>query len=269
MMIKLIVSDIDGTLIGGDEKLPAKADEVLRKVRAKGIHFTLATGRSDCIAVKFADYFKCRSPFVTTNGAAVIDASGKTFLRLCFPISRARDIIETADERGLAVLYSIKGEEYVLDGERKYIKDNIARFPHYSRVRKLTDMDWKSLSVDKVSIMTDSDDASISLLESMCEEKKGEFSYTRYMDRSVELVAPDVSKANGVEYVASLMGVGMDEVMFIGDHQNDISLMRASGLGIAVGNATRDAKENADYVCSNYLFDGVEEAINKFVLGEK
>ena len=82
----------------------------------------------------------------------------------------------------------------------------------------------------------------------------------------MELVAPGVSKASGVEQLAAMLSVPMSEVMFIGDHQNDIPLMKVSGVSAAVGNATEDAKRAAGYVCSRPLFEGVAEAINRFVL---
>ena len=262
-MVRLIVSDIDGTLVGRDEKIPADAPAVLDEVRSRGVLFTLATGRSDCLARHFADSFGCDIPYTTCNGAAIVDRKGRVFQRLRFPIRYARGVIGMAMEAGIAVICTVDGDEFVLDTDAEYVRQHREI---YSWERTLSEDEWQMLEVDKISFMSSFDDAAIALLEAECRRTPECFSYTRYQDRSVELVAPGVSKASGVEQLAAMLSVPMSEVMFIGDHQNDIPLMKVSGVSAAVGNATEDAKRAAGYVCSRPLFEGVAEAIDRFVL---
>lgn len=264
-MVRLVVSDIDGTLIGRDGIIPVDAVESIRRLRSGGVHFSLATGRSDCMTMGYVHSLECDVPCVTCNGATIIGPDGHVHQRLKFPISSARSVIDLAVESGIAVIYTVDGQEYHHNPQAEYFASDVC-WPGIAH--RLSEDEWHSLQVDKISMMSSHDDLTIAKIEAECVGMADRFSFTRYMDRSVELVAPGVSKASGVARLASMLGIPMSDVMFVGDHQNDIPLMQASGIGVAVGNATVDAKENADYVCSGALFEGVLEAMDRFVFKE-
>lgn len=265
-MYRLVVSDIDGTIFGGDEHIPADAPNLVNQLRRHGVFFSLATGRSDSTAYWVVEKLGLSIPFVACNGATIIDPKGKNLVKQSFRIGFARKIVERAIENELSVIYTIDGIEYI-PGEAQYILEYPYRFSHPECFRPISEVDWESLMVEKISIMSSHDNASIKELERMCLGCEDQFRYTRYMDRSVELVHPDATKASGVRRLAEMLGISMNDVMFIGDHQNDIELMQACGMGVAVANATDDAKASADVVCNAALFDGVKEAIYKFILG--
>lgn len=262
--IKLIVSDIDCTLIGRDEILPADASAIVPALRRKNVMFTLASGRVETNALQFVRKMGIEIPYVATNGAVIADPEGHVIVKKKIAAFPAKEIMDKAFENHLAVIYTVDGIEYVFDDDVPYIRKYPHRFKRDGICHRLTDDEYASLELDKVSIMSDVDDGAIEELEKMCIGHEADFIYTRYQDRSIELVNRTATKANAVIELSSMLGLSMDNVMFIGDHQNDIELIKSAGVGCAVGNATPDAKAAADYVCKNEMFEGVKEAVRKF-----
>ena len=85
---------------------------------------------------------------------------------------------------------------------------------------------------------------------------------------NLEISQKTASKGNALRMFAERMGVDVAQTMAFGDTQNDISMIRAAGFGVAMGNATEDVKEAADYVTRTNEEDGVAYALEKLVLGE-
>ena len=82
----------------------------------------------------------------------------------------------------------------------------------------------------------------------------------------MEIVAEGCSKASGLLHLMEYLGVTPEETMAIGDHTNDMEVIQMVGCGVAVANAVEQLKAVADYVTEGERADGVEEAINRFVL---
>lgn len=263
-MIKLVVCDIDGTLVERDEVVPQDAISMKKELEARGVYFTLATGRVEDMADKFVKALDLSIPYVATNGATVV-LGDNTIRRLSIPVMPLRSFIEKADELDMAIVYSINGHEWFWR-DNSYLMSERERFDRYHEQHCFSEEEWKNTRIEKLSIFTDIYDDRISRLEEDAKLLGERFAYTRYIDRSIEIVDHNASKASGVEVLAKSLGIGMEEVMFCGDHQNDIELIEKAGLGIAVNNSTSDVKAVADYVCKGNCFHGVREAVDKFIL---
>ena len=94
----------------------------------------------------------------------------------------------------------------------------------------------------------------------------GDFSFFQYQQYSMEIVAKGCSKASGMKTLLEYLKIKPEEVMAIGDHTNDMEVIKSAGLGVAVANAQPELKEIADYVTAHERAEGVREAIQKFVL---
>ena len=86
---------------------------------------------------------------------------------------------------------------------------------------------------------------------------------------ALHLTDPNVNKGIGLSELAKLLDYNIENIMCIGDSENDIDFLHAAGFKVAVANACDGLKEIADYVCENKYGDGVAEAIDKFVFNEK
>jgi phosphoglycolate phosphatase (TIGR01487 family) len=85
---------------------------------------------------------------------------------------------------------------------------------------------------------------------------------------ALHLTNPEIDKGIGLAELAELLGYNIENIMCIGDSENDIDFLRAGGFKVAVANACDELKEIADYVCENKYGDGVAEAIDKFVFNQ-
>lgn len=266
-MYRLVVSDIDGTLIGKDEILSDEAVALVQALHAKGIKFTVATGRVEEMAESYVKKLGIQVPYIATNGATIL-GNGHLYQRLQIPAAPLRAFINHADALGLTIIYTIEGKEFVWT-VNEHIRKQQSRFNRYFNVHQFSDDEWNSLYIDKLSLMSEKDDASFSILEKECMALSGPFGFTRYMDRSIEVVHKDATKAKAVQTLSKILDIPLTQVLFIGDHQNDLEVMDVVGMGVAVGNSIAELKAKADYVCANSIFFGVQEAIEKFVLSEQ
>jgi hypothetical protein len=89
---------------------------------------------------------------------------------------------------------------------------------------------------------------------------------TRSLPEFVEILDPKVDKGAALRFVAERLGIAMEQTAAIGDSWNDAPLLRAAGLGIAMGSSPPELREDADAVVADLEHDGVAEAIERFVL---
>lgn len=85
---------------------------------------------------------------------------------------------------------------------------------------------------------------------------------------AIHITDPEINKGKSLEIVAKDMGIKIDEIMAIGDSENDLEFLEVAGFKVAVANADEELKENTDYVTKKPYGDGAAEAIEKFILGE-
>ncbi len=261
-MIQLVICDLDGTLIGKDEILPESIISLVKKLRNAGILFTIATGRVETMAENYIQDLAIDIPYILTNGATIID-NGKTLQRLQIPLRPLKPIIEMAKEIGLSLVYTMHGTEYVVEST-PWIEGQQNKFDRYHAIRNFKASDWDSLLLDKLMIMDDVRDGRISRVEQACLGLSELIAVTRYSDKAIELVQAKVSKGESLKTILSILGIEAESVLAIGDHQNDIEMLKESGIGVAVANAIEPVKQIATYVCKNPGFEGVLEAVNKF-----
>lgn len=261
-MIKLVISDMDGTLIDRDEILSDKAVNIATELQKEGIMFTIATGRVECMAEDYVKKLNIDIPYIACNGVTIV--KGKEVLkRNKIPLKGLRPIIEKADSMGMSLVYSIDGIESVYK-VTSWVECQRGKFDRYHQVHLPDEDEWENLYIDKLMIMDDVREGAIAILEEMCKELPQEYGFTRYTNKSVEIVNRESTKASALRELVKILGIDMKEVLAIGDHQNDIEMIREAGIGGAVFNATDDLKREADYIASRRCVDGVAEIVNKF-----
>ena len=96
--------------------------------------------------------------------------------------------------------------------------------------------------------------------------KTGKVSVSQSLKDNLEVMNKGINKGNAVKILAQIYGIEQDEIIAIGDNENDISMIEYAGLGIAMGNAVDELKEKADYITGTYDEDGVAQALWKFVI---
>lgn len=262
-MIKLVVSDVDGTLVDETEVLSQKAIALADYLKGHGVLFTIATGRAEYIAEDFVKKLGVSIPYIACNGATII-SGGEVLERNQIALLPLREIIERADSDGLSVIYSIEGYEKVYRFT-PWVLSQQRDFDRYHQEHRFSEEEWATLCVDKITVMDNSLAGCIAQYDAMCAGLPEGYGYTRYLDRAVEIVSGTATKGNALRTLIARLGILPQEVLAAGDHQNDIEMISMAGVGVAVGNATEQLKSVADYISTGCNVDGLFEAVRHFI----
>ncbi len=262
MDIKLIVSDIDGTLIGTDEKLKEEFYKLKDFVKNNNIPFTLATGRCYNEVKNFINELEVELPIVVNNGAGAVK-NGDFIWETTMKASILRKAIECADELGMVIVTSdgISDRSY---RHNDYIRNQIEKFGRYEEVYRPSEEEWNTVSIQKLLIIDPLPEGRIDSVLEHLEPYKEMLNIVKYNDRSADIMPASANKAQGVINVAKLLNIDVSQIMAVGDARNDMEMLNAVGIGVAVSNADPKLKEVADYVCDFPNAGGVLQAVKKF-----
>jgi len=263
---KLIVFDIDGTLVGRDHVLDPFTKEVLFRLREEGFPFTLATGKNLPSTKPLADELEIELPLILNNGGMLQTRHEVMLSKITLPLGVTRQVIEICEVRGKDLVIYINNGIYI-----KAMNENI--FPVYNNVisglfeigkwdaitSKLADAN-KCLVVD--SFVREN---LIEMGEVLEKVLKGRVDILHTSTSLVEVMPKGVTKMTSIRELAGKMGIPMDEIMAFGDFNNDAEMLAAVGLGIAVKNASPRAKETADLVIGSVEEHGPAEFLKELL----
>lgn len=262
--IKLVVCDIDDTLVHKNLHLSERVINMIRQLRNNHVYFTFATGRMPYRVEVFAKEIDLDIPYVANNGSILCEA-GKMIDSRCFKASLIRDIMREfmGEEPEFTVIFSYEDRECPIR-RTPWIEARLHKYRGYDETLGDTDEVWNQ-EVHKVYVLDDGRTGLIGKVARQLELIDG-ISFFQYGEYSIEIVASGCTKASGVERLIKHMQLEKEQVMAIGDHTNDIEVVTTVGLGIAVANADPKLKAVADYITDGIYEDGVVEAVNRFVL---
>lgn len=263
-MIKLVVSDMDGTLFGPDTVL---SQEVIREVQAlkeRGVLFTIASGRAEWFIQPYAEQLELTCPYIACNGSTVTDGT-RTLLRLQFPIFPLRKVLDFAEEQGLSIMYTIEGRERIAQVSALTLPDD--RSSPYDGVFPLHEEEWDALQVEKIMVYDPANSGIIVRIDEMLRSLDASVHVVRYGLRAVEVSEKSATKASGIACLLEHLNLVPGQVLAIGDDENDVEMFQYAGTSAAVANATENARAAAGYLCRKTQGQGVIEAIRRFCPG--
>lgn len=262
MGIKLIATDIDGTLIDLAEKIPQQLVDTVRKCREYGIHFVLVTGRTKELVDQIVKTLEISDPYVVANGACIFRESQCIYSQ-GFQAVSILNILKEADQDGMTVTFSNEYAERAIR-QTDYVRWHQEFGGRFKTYISLEDIDWRTEQFQKIMIMDENRTGKIEKYQRLMNDHREEYWVTTYSDMAVELGPKACNKATGLKALTDIMGIRMEEVMACGDFLNDLEMVKAAGIGVAVANAAPELKAAADYVAREQYCYGVMEAIEKY-----
>jgi HAD superfamily hydrolase (TIGR01484 family) len=238
--IKLIVLDIDGTLLNNAHELTPRTETALKAAMEKGIQIVLATGKTVASARDLVKRLNLTTPGVYVQGTSVHDAGGNVTHQQTLSADVARQLITFAEDRGFTVA--------IYSGSRVIM-------------RRLTGLE-KTLTEHHEP----EPEAAGALQNILDETPVNKLIVFNRGEGHLEILPAGASKGAGVKSVLRDLKVPTEQVMAVGDGDNDIEMLQLVGVGVAVENATPKLKEVAKHVVASNDADGVAEAIERFVL---
>lgn len=271
-MIKLIASDLDGTLLH-DGMLSDETKATLNEVMSKGIHFVPVTARSYNGVL---DWFKENELIKfcgCSNGASIMDNKSKqAIVSSQIPASTVISILDHVSSVNHWWTIDLEGDLYssskILE-DRDYLLINDRYYSHIVESRSLID-DYHSLLSDKkgvakIHFITEFKKDKDVLLEAL-ELFKEELCITSSHVSNVEIMHQNASKGGVIEWLKTYYGFAEDEIMVFGDNDNDLSMLKACRYGIAVKDGSEAVKAIAFDQCDEAINHGVACYIKKKVL---
>lgn len=267
MKYKMIVMDMDDTLLRHDLSISPRTKTAIAQAQAKGIKVVLASGRPSSAMVPYAKELaldQYGSFIVSFNGGMIIDC-------------RTNQVIfqQTLPKETVHELYHIskKHEVFIhtyLDNDIVTPKDN-----EYTKIeKKLTGLPIVEVKdfcshVDRhvVKVLMLSEPSYLKKVESKLRPELGH-KMNLHISKPYFLEFTDhgIDKAASIGRLLVQLGIPKEEVIAIGDSYNDLSMIEMAGLGVAMGNAPADIKAKADYITDTNMEDGVAKVIEQFVL---
>lgn len=263
-MIRLVALDLDGTLVGRDLVLREAVRDEIARVRSAGVEGCVVTGRMYRAALPFARELFLDAPLICYQGAAIVDPQTDDVLYdMPLPNAVALDVVAFAQSDGMHVqLY--RNDNYYCEEHNRF-SGLYARLSNVEPiiVPSLRDA-FATSDATKAVIVADAE-AAERYVPRVTEHVGTRAYVTRSYPEFIEILNPLVDKGEALEFVAARLGVKMEEVLAIGDSWNDEPLLRAAGVGVAMGSAPDSVKAAADAVVADVEHDGVAEALRRFV----
>ena len=276
---KMLVSDMDYTLLNKDKMVSERNRDAVRKAIEKGVHMVVATGRIYTSARVYAKLLGVGTPIIASNGAIIREAvfdnpldTEKTIYKDILPMEAVREMIRLSRKYGIFCHFftedTIYAEKLVTVSLRYTEWNQFLGREDQVKIKIVDDIE-KAIVEDKVqilkSVVVDSSSEKIQLLRNSIVET-GFVSVSQSMKDNLEVMNKGVTKGNAVRMLAEMYGIKRDEIIAIGDNENDISMIEYAGMGIATGNAEESLKNVANHITGDYQEDGVAEAIERFIL---
>ncbi|WP_294342698.1 Cof-type HAD-IIB family hydrolase [uncultured Clostridium sp.] len=280
MNYKLICIDMDGTLLDNSAKnIPNENLEAIKSATEKGAKVAITTGRLFTSARYFSDLIGVKTPVIASNGAYIREKdSDKVIAEFLLGEENIKAILDVVKEYDIRVFFNtvdtVITDKDILQGNA-YMEMN-KDLPKEMQVKFLINEDLKSTSLRykdeilKCICINENNVYNTKEIEELKMKLKeiDSIEVVSSNHNNFEIMNKGVSKGKAVETLAKEYGIPKDEVIAIGDGENDLSMIKYAGLGVAMGNSSDFIKEQADYVTDTNVNAGVGKVIKKFVLNK-
>ena len=264
-MIKMIATDIDGTIFEWGKGFSPAVVECMRKLKDAGVKVVLVTGRMHRSALHVANELNLGTPVISYQGALIKDCDNNILFQKTLSKSYAKQLINWARKNKVHINLYLDDNLYVEEDNEiiKYYTDG-KHIPY-------TVCNFDDLEITNVNKILAIDINDADRVTGWVNELKQNYS-DLYIVKSTpyfcEICSGEARKSLGVQYLSEMWGLKKDEILTIGDQNNDIDLIESGGIGVSMGNGTPELKACADYITETIENDGFVKAVEKFVLVE-
>jgi Cof subfamily protein (haloacid dehalogenase superfamily) len=262
--IRLLLSDVDGTLVPHSKVLTERSLEAVQALRDAGIMFALTSSRPARGLAMFIAPLGLTTPLSAFNGAMIVDTQMKVFVEHTIDDEVVPVILGALEENNVPPWVYRGREWYVRDADGPHVRHEA----EVCEFEPLTVANFNAVSDGVAKIVGASDDVdSLTRARSTIEAKVGDrVSATNSQSYYLDVTNPLANKGAVVDYLSSMFDIPTAAIATIGDAYNDVSMFERSGLSIAMGNAEADVKAAASDVTSSNEDEGFAHAVEQFIL---
>jgi Cof subfamily protein (haloacid dehalogenase superfamily) len=262
--VRIVLADVDGTLVTPDKTLTEAAVDAVQRLRADGIEFAVTSGRPPRGMSMLIEPLGLTTPIAAFNGGIIVRPDMSVLEQRVIPESAVAPAIALLSGRGLGVWVYSGADWLVLD----------TKAPHVARESSTVRFDptlvesFEGVSnVAKIVGISDDHD----LVARTTEAARGQFgdhvSAAQSQPYYLDITHPRANKGEVVQYLANKLAIPTARFATIGDMPNDVLMFAHSGLSIAMGNADQEVQRAARRVTASNDDEGFAKAMDRFVLG--
>lgn len=259
-MSKAVFFDIDGTLWDFKNIIPQSTVTAIRRLRENGHYAIICSGRARAY-IQNPDLFSVGFDGVVAGCGTHVELDGNVVYEKIIDEKLAVYTVETVRRYGFRPI--LEGPEYLYLDREDFLDEPYGKKLMLELGERLQSIraHYGSWVINKLSCATVNADreACFAALEEY-------YTYLIHSSEVVELVPKGHSKATGMEMMCETLGISRADTFAVGDSINDLAMLEYAGVGIAMGNGTRDAKAAADYVTTGLHEDGIYNALLHFGL---
>lgn len=262
-MIKMIATDLDGTLLAAESRIPEENIRALKRAMDAGVRVCLCSGRMIESSMPIARALGVNAPMVLFNGAMVYD--GERDEILCghvIPRDTALSLLRELEAMGAYV--------QAFPGKNFYVEKSCAWTEYYTRkigVRgEETGMPlsrWLKTDVYKLLCLGTSPD--LERIIATLAKKYPQLCFVKSGETHLEIVAAGVNKAMGLQELAERMGILPEEIMAFGDEANDLPMLEYAGCAYVMENAPDEVRNRVTLIAPRNIYAGVGEIVNLYL----
>ncbi|XP_020593935.1 uncharacterized protein LOC110034042 isoform X2 [Phalaenopsis equestris] len=273
--ISYIFCDMDGTLLNSKSQITLKTAEALNEAISRGVRIVIATGKSRpavISAFKTANLagkggiVNESSPGVFLQGLLVYGRQGREICRRNLDQNVCKEVLLYSLERRVPMVAFSEDRCFTLFDHP--LVDSLHEIYHEPKAEVIPSPEQilASFEIQKLLFIDSAEGISSTLRPYWSAATEGQATVVQAMPDMLEIVPIGTSKGSGVKLLLAHLGVSENEVMAIGDGENDVEMLELASLGIALANGSDKAKAVADVIGATNDEDGVAEAIYKYVL---
>ncbi len=261
--VRLVISDVDGTLVRHDKSLTEATVEAFARLRAAGIPATLISARPPAGLYWLADKLDIDLAMGAFNGGTLVTRDGVVGAPYRIPVEAVQAILKMGDVPGVDIWVFADGHWYA----RNEGNAHVPREKLSSGLMPTLVGDFARVgAADKIAFVCDDADTLRRLETTTKEVFGGTVMVAMSQAYFLDFTAPQANKGDGVAALAARIGVPLSQVAVIGDMANDLPMFARAGFAIAMGQSSDTVKAAADAVTASNEDDGVAKAIDTLIL---
>jgi len=263
---KMLVLDLDDTLLDDNHRISSRNKELLAKAQSKGVKVVLASGRPTQAMMQYAHELQLAefdSYLISFNGAVVTSLRNNEIL---FQKSLTTDEIHSLYDFSVAnnvhiLTYSDKGIISETHSEYIDVEVNLTDIPHHKVPSFKTEV---TASAVKCILLEEPD--YLKKVETKLKAERTDLSVSRSKPFFLEVMPKGIDKAASIDFLAKKLDIDQREVIAVGNAGNDLTMVKYAGLGVWVDNVSPELRHEADFIVASNNDDGVAEVVERFIL---
>ena len=264
MAIRLLLADVDGTLVTHDKILTEQTIAAVKRLREAEILFAITSGRPPRGMAMLIEPLELTTPLAAFNGGMLVNPDMSVIEQRTIPDDVTPEAIDVLGSHGMDV--------WIYRGSHWYLRDPQA--PHVAResstvrfnprvVESLTPV---SDGVAKLVGVSDDHEAVLKAVDAVRDRFGDHVSAARSQPYYADVTHPQANKGGVVSYLSKTYQIPTEEIATMGDQSNDVLMFAHSGLSIAMGNASHEVQEAARRVTTSNSNEGFANAVERFIL---